>query len=153
MPKTSAANKKAAPGKKTAPKTKTFEKTLPKEKPLGKGPVKTPRADDKLLDALTKLVGKIAMKLPRVDQKKLFGCNGFFANGAMFALIWKTGRIGVKLKDAAAYGELRGTKGSDPWNAGPKEMANWVLVPASYREGTKALTRWVERAYRLAGAD
>ena len=77
--------------------------------------------------------------LPGVDEKKMFGCEAMFANGAIFALVWKTGRIGVKLVSGERYDALAREKGTDPWQAGNKTMAGWLLVSPAIAKDPKRL--------------
>ena len=93
-----------------------------------------------------------ATGLTRVTSRKMFGCYALWANDNVFALVWKHGRIGVKLPGQAAYGALMGVKGSEPWKAGPMTMAHWVLVPESFHGGTPDLKRWLTKAHQLCGA-
>lgn len=148
-----AAKKKTAPAKKkTVSASSSLSSSLSAKVAKADKTVKTPRADESLLNMLTGKVAKIAVRLPKVDKKKMFGCDAFFNNGYIFALVWKTGRIGVKLTDAEAFGELKGATGTEPWKAGPKEMANWLLVPIEFHSDDKTLAKWVERAHRLAAS-
>ncbi len=84
------------------------------------------------------------------DRKKLFGCEGLFAEGVIYGLVWKTGRIGVKLTNGADFEALMAQKGSDPWTAGPKAMAHWVLVPEAMCETPAELHVWVRKAHAQA---
>ncbi|MEZ4448925.1 MAG: TfoX/Sxy family protein [Nannocystaceae bacterium] len=88
--------------------------------------------------------------LDDIQRKRMFGCDGFFAGDEIFALLWKTERIGVKITDAAAFERLMAAPGSEPWRAGPKAMAHWVLTPPSFHEDLAALEPWVRLAYGLA---
>lgn len=93
-----------------------------------------------------------AERLPDVNEKKMFGCEALFVNGAIFALVWKTGRIGVKLPDAARFEALASQKGAEPWRAGPMVMAHWLLVPPSLDGDAKKLAPWVKEAHAMAAA-
>ena len=84
------------------------------------------------------------------DRKKLFGCEGLFAEGVIYSLVWKTGRIGVKLTDGADFEALMKQKGADPWTAGPKAMAHWVLVSEAMHEAPGELEVWVRKAHAQA---
>ena len=92
-----------------------------------------------------------AAPLADVDEKKMFGCEALFRNGAIFALVWKTGRIGVKLPDAARFEALASQKGTEPWRAGPMVMSHWLLVPPSIDRDAKKLAPWVKEAHAMAG--
>lgn len=91
-----------------------------------------------------------AKTLAFVDGKKMFGCHALWAKGNVFAMVWKEGRIAVKLPDEKDYARLIALKGSGPWKAGPKVFAHWVLVPAELAEDKPGLRRWVARAHELA---
>jgi TfoX/Sxy family transcriptional regulator of competence genes len=104
-------------------------------------------------DLKTYLLGLLedaAMPLPGVTRKKMFGCEALFAEGTIFALIWKEDRIGLKFPDPAAEAEARALPGSDPWQAGDKVMGRWVLVPEAFHDDPVTLARWVQRAHALA---
>lgn len=100
-----------------------------------------------LLSQLDEVTGS----LRGVSARRMFGCDALFADGAIFALIWKTGRIGLKLPDAALYAQLLAEPGTEPWAPGEgKPMAHWLLVPESLHDDLDALTPWVQRAHKLA---
>lgn len=91
-------------------------------------------------------------RLADVEEKKMFGCEAFFVKGAIFALVWKTGRIGVKLPDEARFAALASQKGAERWSAGPKVMAHWLLVPSAIAGDAKKLAPWVKEAHAMAAA-
>ncbi len=93
-----------------------------------------------------------AKGLPLVTKKRMFGCEALFANGQIFGLIWKHGRIGVRLPDAALYTKLMDREGASPWKAGAMTMAHWVLVPVAYHDAPGALAEWVKAGHGLAVA-
>lgn len=80
----------------------------------------------------------------------MFGCDAFFADDAIFGLIWKTGRIGLKLPDRAHYEELLATPGAAPWTAGDRTMAHWILVPPEFHADPARLAAWSKRAHAAA---
>jgi hypothetical protein len=88
--------------------------------------------------------------LPGVRPKKMFGCDAFFAGNQIFALVWKTGRIGVKLPDAAAFTEIMSMPGSAPWSIGKMSMSQWVLVPERMHTDREALTPVLAFAHAAA---
>ena len=100
---------------------------------------------------LLETLRKAAASLREVEERKMFGCEALFTSGSIFALVWKTGRIGVKLPDEARFGELSKQKGAEPWKAGPMVMAHWLLVPPSL-EDAKRLAPWVKEAHAMAAA-
>ena len=90
--------------------------------------------------------------LAQVSQKRLFSCAGFFRSGTMFALVWKEGRIGLKLRDAARHAELASRAGSSPWSPMGKGRAvsHWLLVPESFHDDDEALATWAREAHATA---
>lgn len=87
--------------------------------------------------------------LPKITSKKMFGCHALWADGNVFALVWKHGRIGVKLPEATPYQSLLGTSGAEPWKAGPMQMAHWILVPESFHGKGAELKKWAIKAHEL----
>ena len=100
---------------------------------------------EELEDALNAVAGK----LPGVSGKKMFGCHALWVGSNVFALVWKHGRIGVKLPDEDAYALLMKQPGAEPWKAGPMKMAHWVLVPAAFHEKRNDLKKWTLKAHDL----
>ncbi len=107
-------------------------------------------ASKDLLAQLTEFVETAATPLAKVTKRRMFGCDGFFAGGSIFGLIWKAGRIGVRLPDAALYDELIATRGAGPWMAGAMKMSHWVLVPEAFHDDDAALAKWIRKAHVLA---
>lgn len=104
-----------------------------------------------LLAHLSALVEDAAARLPRVSRKRMFGCDAFFAGERIFALVWKDGRIGVKLGEPADYEEMSGMTGAEPWSPNGKVvMGKWLLVPESMHDDAEALAEWLARAHRSA---
>jgi TfoX/Sxy family transcriptional regulator of competence genes len=95
---------------------------------------------------------EVAGRLSDVDERKMFGCEALFTKGAIFALVWKTGRIGVKLPEESRYGALLSQNGAEPWRAGPMTMAHWVLVPPGMEGDRRKLAPWVAEAHGMAAA-
>ena len=85
-----------------------------------------------------------------VQKKRMFGCAALFVDAKIFALVWKTGRIGVRLPEASAFEELLAMKGSAPWKAGAMTMSHWVLVPEAMHDDADALAAWVRDAHAQA---
>lgn len=104
-------------------------------------------ADAALISTLESSVSKISDGWKSVTSKKMFGCPAFWVNNNVFALVWKHGRIGVKLTDEKSYDGLLNMKGSEPWKAGPMKMSHWVLVPDSFHSDSKSLKKWLQLAY------
>lgn len=84
--------------------------------------------------------------LPSVTRKRVFGRNTFFVDGKLFALVWREGRLGLKLPDASAHHELAALVGTNPWIAWGRPMVGWLLVPSEMHEQPALLARWTQRA-------
>jgi len=95
-------------------------------------------------------LSRAAVGLSGVTHKKMFGCDALFANDLIFSMVWKEGRIGVKLVDGEAYAEAMTLPDAAPWRAGTKTMANWVLLPAIVANDPRRLGEWVQRAHASA---
>jgi TfoX/Sxy family transcriptional regulator of competence genes len=98
---------------------------------------------------LEEILNAATSRLPKVTGKKMFGCHALWADGNVFALIWKHGRIGVKLPAEDAYASLLGVSGAEPWKAGPMKMAHWVLVPESFHGKPAEIGKWAAKAHSL----
>ncbi len=101
------------------------------------------------LSELEATLNSLTENLPKVTSKKMFGCHAVWADSNVFALVWKHGRIGLKLPDALEYQLLMDIKGAEPWKAGPMQMAHWVLVPESFHSKTNELKKWAIKAHSL----
>ena len=84
------------------------------------------------------------------EVKTLFGCKGVFRESCVFGLIWKSGRIALKLPDIRLRKELLNTAGAEPWTVGNKTMKEWVLVPEQFHRRPAKLRHWTLIAYSLA---
>lgn len=96
---------------------------------------------------LENILNSAATTLPKVTSKKMFGCHALWADGNVFALVWKHGRIGVKLPDESSYQTLLAASGAEPWKAGPMQMAHWVLVPESFHSKAAEIKKWAAKAH------
>lgn len=101
---------------------------------------------------LVELVEESAAGLPAVTKRRMFGCDVFFAGERIFAVVWKTGRIGVKLPDPASHAEAMAASGAEPWRIGAKKMSSWVLVPEEWHDELETLRPWLRRAYAQVNA-
>ena len=72
------------------------------------------------IEKLEELLETATSKLKSIESKKMFGCQASWVNGNVFALVWKKGRLGVKLPDVSAFDKLIAEKGAAPWKIGPK---------------------------------
>jgi TfoX/Sxy family transcriptional regulator of competence genes len=101
---------------------------------------------------LQSLLDESSASLPGVTYRRMFGCHAAFANGAVYGLIWKTGRIALKFPDPETRQTLLSMPGAEPWTAGTKTMREWVLVPESFHDDEDLLREWVQRAHAVAFA-
>ena len=88
--------------------------------------------------------------LKGVEPKMLFGCDGYFVNGNIFGLVWKEGRLGLRLTDAELQAEVLELAGANVWKAGPMIMRHWVLLPPAWHKKPALLKEWSKVAYELA---
>lgn len=61
------------------------------------------KASKEEISELEKVINDAAAGLSKVTTKKMFGCHALFANDSVFGLVWKEGRIGVRLPDETAF--------------------------------------------------
>ena len=87
--------------------------------------------------------------LPQVSVRRMFGCDTFLAGGAIFAMVWREGRIGLRLPDELLP-DLRALPGADPWWHRDMVVRQWVLVPESCHDDTDGLGPWVRKAHAAA---
>jgi len=87
--------------------------------------------------------------LPEVSVRRMFGCDAFLAGGAIFAMVWREGRIGLRLPDDQLP-ELRALPGADPWRHRDMVVRQWVLVPESFHDDPDGLAPWVHKAHAAA---
>jgi TfoX/Sxy family transcriptional regulator of competence genes len=102
------------------------------------------------LEALRSLVEAAAEGLTAVRRRRIFGCDALFTDGEIFALVWREGRIGLKLTDEKLFDELIHQTGATAWKPGGTAMASWVVVPVKLHEDKKLLRKWVQRAHAQA---
>lgn len=100
-----------------------------------------------LLAELAVKVEKASAGLAKVTQKKMFGCEGFFHNGTIYALVWKTGRIAVKFRDDTMRDKAMALDGAKPWKAGDRLMKQWALLPEDVAASGAKLKKWVAAAH------
>ena len=79
----------------------------------------------------------------------MFGCHALWVSGNVFALVWKHGRIGVKLPKKDDFNALISQEGAEPWKAGTMTMSHWILVPIGFHKKQKELGKWVKRGHAL----
>jgi hypothetical protein len=89
-----------------------------------------------------------------VELRLFLNCDAFFRNKQVFALVWTTTRVAVRLPDPAKYAELMAFKGAEPWRLNTIDdqlMPNWVLLPVSFHEDYFLLQHWAHVAWQQAG--
>jgi TfoX/Sxy family transcriptional regulator of competence genes len=91
----------------------------------------------------------LTAELPQVAVRRMFGCDAFLAGGAIFAMVWREGRIGLRLPDELLP-ELRALPGADPWRHRDMVVRQWVLVPESFHDDPEGLAPWVRKAHAAA---
>ena len=113
----------------------------------------TDKAPASFLAFLFSLLDEASAGLPHVTHKRLFSCDALWANDNIYALVWKTGRLGLKIPDAALFAELMAMPGAEPWMPGEGHaMGHWVLLPETFHDDKDLLTEWTRRAHGLADA-
>jgi TfoX/Sxy family transcriptional regulator of competence genes len=103
---------------------------------------------------LKEMVDLGAQRLASVTHRKMFGCDAWFSRGQIFSLIWKTGRVAVRLPDTSVFAEAMALEGAEPWSVGAKmkPMAHWVLLPEAFNDEEDEVEAWVRRAHGEAAA-
>jgi TfoX/Sxy family transcriptional regulator of competence genes len=102
-----------------------------------------------LLLELRSRLDDLTAALPEVSVRRMFGCDAFLAGGAIFAMVWREGRIGLRLPDDLLP-ELRALPGADPWRHRDMVVRQWVLVPESFHDDADGLAPWVRKAHAAA---
>lgn len=108
------------------------------------------KSDPEVLYQLEKTLNSVTEGMPKVSCKKMFGCHALWANGNVFAMVWKAGRIGLKLTNEADFTKLLNLSDATPWKAGSMTMSHWVLVPTSFHSNGSNLKQWATKAHKLA---
>ncbi|HTB35362.1 MAG TPA: TfoX/Sxy family protein [bacterium] len=85
-----------------------------------------------------------------VEAKRLFGCDGYFVGGNIFALVWKEGRLGLRFESAQSLAEAHALAGSCAWEIGAKRMQQWVLLPVALHHQPAKLRSWGRLAWEQA---
>lgn len=99
---------------------------------------------------LREMLDEATQRLRGIATKRMFGCHAVFANSNIFGMVWKAGRLGLKVPDATLHAKLMGLEGAGPWCPGNKTMSYWVLVPETFHDDPDELASWVRIAHRLA---
>ena len=102
-----------------------------------------------LLLELRSRLDDVTAGLADVTVRRMFGCDAFLAGGAIFAMVWREGRIGLRLPDDH-LADLRTLPGADPWRHRDMVVRQWVLVPESFHDDADGLASWVRKAHAAA---
>jgi TfoX/Sxy family transcriptional regulator of competence genes len=102
-----------------------------------------------LLLELRSRLDDLTADLPQVTVRRMFGCDAFLAAGAIFAMVWREGRIGLRLPDELLP-DLRALPGADSWRHRDMVVRQWVLVPESFHDDSDGLASWVRKAHAAA---
>lgn len=100
---------------------------------------------------LKELVAELSAELPEVTQRRMFGCDAFFANLNIYSLVWD-GRILLRFPVEARFLAAEALPGSgmfDPMGTG-KTMRGWVAMPEEMADDVDSLRPWLEEAHQLA---
>ena len=87
------------------------------------------------------------LQWPGVAKRKIFGHDGFFVEGRLFAFI---GDRGIVLKPPTAEkAVLRALDGADGWSPDPgasRAKANWIEVPCLHEDAVETLLPYLAHA-------
>jgi len=86
-------------------------------------------------------------EFPDVQTGKFFGLDVLKFRDRTFSMIWKEGRVGVKILDKELNQKLALTKGANHWVTSGKTMSQWVLAPHEFNEDIISLKKWLVLAY------
>jgi TfoX/Sxy family transcriptional regulator of competence genes len=100
---------------------------------------------------LSDLLADLSAELPEVTKKRMFGCDGYFANDAVYALVWDA-RIVLKLPEPALAEAALAMESALPWKPMPnaKPMSHWVVMSEELHDDVDTLRPYLEAAHRLA---
>lgn len=108
------------------------------------------KVEEKILMALRKSIQEASEDFQDITERRMFGCDAFFTAGQIYGLIWKEGRIGLRLPDPNLFAEAMSLEGSITWVAGNRTMSKWVLLPECIEKQNAEFRKWVKQAYLLA---
>lgn len=107
-------------------------------------------AADRQLIRLKALFEGVLAPLEGVEAKRLFGCDGYFVQGRLFALVWKEGRLGLRFSEEALRSELLSEPGAAAWDPGSGAVKRWVLLPEAWHRQPAKLKPWARLAWEQA---
>ncbi|PCI46143.1 MAG: hypothetical protein COB51_07805 [Moraxellaceae bacterium] len=87
-----------------------------------------------------------------IERRKFLGQPSLAANGNLFVLVTREGRIALHLKELDIDDRLNVPKASCLWKAGGHLMINWILVPEEFHTQEENLTDWLKLGYDYACA-
>lgn len=91
--------------------------------------------------------------LPGVEQRRIFGSEGCFVGGRLFAILFlREARLGLRFAEAEARAELLACPGAEAWVLGQRPMGPWVLLPEAWHRQPARLKPWLARAFEAAAA-
>lgn len=101
---------------------------------------------------LTELLERATEGLDGVTRKRMFGSEGFFVFGKVFALEWDD-RLIFKLPDDATSRQFAAL-GAEGWSPTKKSkpMSHWLIAPESFNDDDEATRTWAHKAYQLVKA-
>ena len=100
---------------------------------------------------LKELVAELSAELPEVSERRMFGCDAFFANLNIYSLVWD-GRVLLRFPQEARFLAAQALEGSgmfDPMGTG-KTMRGWVAMPDEMADEVDSLRPWLEEAHQHA---
>lgn len=87
------------------------------------------------------------LQWPGVAKRKIFGHDGFYVEGRLFAFI---GERGIVLKPPAAEKAIiRALDGAEGWSPDPgadRSKANWITVPCPHEDAVEILLPYLAHA-------
>ncbi|MBL1294618.1 MAG: hypothetical protein COB61_012220 [Thiotrichales bacterium] len=96
------------------------------------------------------MIAKEMAEYSAIGTGKFFGLDVLKVQGETFAMVWKEGRVGVKILNKELNAKLVSTKEANHWVTSGKTMSQWVLAPYEYNEDITALKKWLLLAYNDA---
>ncbi len=96
------------------------------------------------------MIAKEMAEYSAIGTGNFFGLDVLKVQGETFAMVWKEGRVGVKILNKELNAKLVSTKEANHWVTSGKTMSQWVLAPYEYNEDITALKKWLLLAYNDA---
>lgn len=103
--------------------------------------------ENKVAPAIQVYVEEHLLHWPGVTKRKIFGHDGYYIEGRLFAFI---GDCGIVLKPPAdEKAALRALDGAEGWSPDPgadRRKANWIEVPCADEEAVETLLPYLAHA-------